>query len=130
MALWTTEPAVPVDVPVTVTVAGIGLVTCFIPLQAAKKINANIAAAMARRKRTRFVFGSSMSSRNARITGTICRIEAGGTGTDGGGTISAVVVTITAAFCAVTPSAAITGVVTVQVERAAAGVTAQVSPTF
>jgi chorismate mutase len=57
-----------------------------------------------------------------------CRIDAGGVRNEGGGIIIAVLVTVTCAVCAVFPSAAVTGVTTVQVVLAV-GAIAQASPT-
>jgi len=88
----------------------------------------SIAATIPSRNRSRLVLGSSKSSIITRITGTTCGIATGGAGTDSGGIKpAAVVVTVTCAFCAVVPSAAVTGVTTTQVVLVGAPV--QVSPT-
>ena len=88
----------------------------------------SMAPAIPSRRRSRLVLGSRKSSIITRMSGTTCRIEAGGVGTDSGGSKpAAVVVTVTCAFCAVVPSAAVTGVATTHVVLVGAPV--QVSPT-
>ncbi len=88
----------------------------------------SIAATIPSRRRSRLVLGSRKSSISATISGTTCRIETGGKGTERGGSIIAVVVTDTCAVCGVIPSAAMTGVTTMHVVLAG-GTIAQVSPT-
>src|SRR5712692_2559437 len=61
------------------------------------------------RVRNRSVFGSRNSSRSASIRGTICRQGTGRVGILVGGTISAVVVTVTVDVAGVTPSVSVTG---------------------
>jgi hypothetical protein len=87
----------------------------------------SIAATIPTRRRSRLVLGSKNNSMIAKSNGTTCRIDTGGMRIEGGGSIIAVVVTVTCAVCAVTPSAAVTGVTTVQVVPVGAPV--QVSAT-
>ena len=88
----------------------------------------SMAAAIPSRRRSRLVLGSRKSSSSPTISGTTCRIETGGKGTERGGSVIAVVVTDTCAVCGVIPSAAMTGVTTMHVVLAV-GTIAQASPT-
>jgi hypothetical protein len=115
-AVWLTAPAVPVEDPVIVKVACTGGFTGWPgPEHPARRTSMSIAATIPTRSRSRLVLGSKNNSIIAKSSGTTCRIETGGMRIEGGGSIIAVVVTVTCAVCAVTPSAAVTGVTTVQV---------------
>jgi hypothetical protein len=88
---WVKAPDVPVIVKVYVSRFVCGL---FDP-QPARTMKRIMAVAMASRIRSCRVLRSRNSSSNARNSGTICRIDPGGMRVVGGGTISAVVVTVT-----------------------------------
>src|SRR5262249_39800846 len=63
---------------------------------------------MASRIRCRLTVSINDSSSKAASRGTTCRIEIGGVRGDGGGTMRAVVVTVTVDVCGVTPSVVVT----------------------
>jgi hypothetical protein len=68
-------------------------------LQPASAMKRTIAVAIPRRVRRRCALGNKNSSISATSSGIICRIDMGGFGVEGGGTISAVVVTVTVDVC-------------------------------
>ena len=124
VAEWLTLPAEPVDVPVIVRlpVIVLGLLG---PPQPAKAMRSTTAvAANPSRTRSPLAFSSRKSNSNARISGTSCGIEIGGVRAGGVDTGRAllVLVSVTCTDCAVTPSAAVIGDATVQVEPVGAPV--------
>jgi hypothetical protein len=93
---WVKAPDVPVIVKVYVARFVCGFAD---PEHPARTTNKIIAVTIANRVRSRCVLDSRNSSSSARASGTTCRHDTGGVGILVGGTISAVVVTVTVDVC-------------------------------
>jgi hypothetical protein len=98
-------------------------------LQPASTMKLIIAVAIPRRVRRRWALGSKNSSISARSSGIICRIDMGGFGVEGGGTISAVVVTVTVDVTGLAPTGVTEAGTGVHVESVSEDGSAQVSAT-
>ena len=93
---WVKAPDVPVIVKVYVARFVCGFAD---PPHPARTTNKIIAVTITNRVRSRCVLDSTNSSSSARASGTTCRHDTGGVGIFVGGTISAVVVTVTVDVC-------------------------------
>ena len=118
---WLSLPAVPVEVPVIVTVP----VICGLELeQPARTVRSTIAIASPTRTRSPLILASRRNKTDARSNGKICQIEIGGVwiGENGKSRLPFVLVMTTGTDCAVVPSEAVTGVAMVQFVPAGAPV--------
>ena len=98
-------------------------------MQPASAMKLSIAVAIPRRIRSPWALVKRNSSSSARSSGIICRIAMGGFGVEGGGTISAVVVTVTVDVTGLAPTGVTEAGTGVHVESVSEDGSAQVSAT-